>query len=122
MFANLIHCAIQELYSLGVTKPKQILRALVDKQIETSGTTQLNNYLKPFVLHKQWIVTFVTTDWLQSTCTCPIFYKHYICKHMVGLAIVNNLYDPPPEAKATLFQNKRRPGRPSKSSKALVID
>ena len=38
--------AIQELYSLGVTKPKQILRALVDKKIETPGTTQLNNYLK----------------------------------------------------------------------------
>ena len=103
---------------------KKLTDTEIDKYIKNC---KLFNYrtFDTFVKHhhnRLWIVTFVTTDWLQSTCTCPIFYKHYICKHMVGLAIVNNLYDPPPEAKATLFQNKRRPGRPSKSSKALVID
>lgn len=26
-------------------------------------------------------------NWINGKCTCPAYFKHYICKHMVGIAI-----------------------------------
>jgi hypothetical protein len=38
-----------------------------------------------------WRVTIQTTDvksiWKKSSCTCPTFFKKYICKHIIGTAI-----------------------------------
>lgn len=39
---------IETLYSSGITKPKQIMRALVDKGIPTPTTQQLYNFLKRY--------------------------------------------------------------------------
>ena len=25
------------------------------------------------------------TNWKKSTCTCPIYFKQYICKHIIGM-------------------------------------
>ncbi len=45
-----------------------------------------------------------------------------MCKHMIGLAIRLKLSKPPPAAKDVPIGEKRRRGRPRKSTKALLID
>ena len=70
-----------------------------------------------------WRVILPTdgTKWLDSQCNCPGFFKKFICKHIVGLAIRLNYCKPPPAAKNVKIGEKRRRGRPSKAKKALLI-
>ncbi|KAL0821529.1 hypothetical protein ABMA28_004986 [Loxostege sticticalis] len=60
-------------------------------------------------------------NWKKGSCTCPQFYKKYICKHLLGLAIRLKLATPPSEAKALPIGQKRKRGRPTKSRPALII-
>lgn len=60
-------------------------------------------------------------DWMHGKCNCPAFYKNYMCKHIIGLAIRLKLANPPPEAKNVLIGQKRKRGRPSKAKPALII-
>jgi hypothetical protein len=50
-----------------------------------------------------------------------MFYKHYMCKHVMGLAIRLKLTSPPLEAKNVPIGQKRKRGRPTKSKPALII-
>ena len=77
-----------------------------------------DSYVKQH-LQRMWIVSVPNADWKKSTCNCPIYLKLYICKHIVGVAIINKEYVPPPHAKNELFNCKRKRGRLSKVSKAL---
>jgi len=36
-----------------------------------------------------WKIIFDFDDWSRSTCTCPVYLKQYICKHMVAIAHIN---------------------------------
>jgi hypothetical protein len=45
-----------------------------------------------------------------------------MCKHRIGLAIRLKSAKPPPAAKEIPIGQKRKRGRPNKSSKALIID
>ena len=65
------------------------------------------------------VVDFDKTNWLNSTCNCPVFFKKYICKHICAIAISMSLYIPPPRAKATPFKKCRKRGRPAQVSTAL---
>ena len=38
-----------------------------------------------------WLVTFKLENWLESTCTCPVYLKSYMCKHLIGLAVQKKL-------------------------------
>ncbi|KAJ8713391.1 hypothetical protein PYW07_013761 [Mythimna separata] len=60
-------------------------------------------------------------DWMYGKCNCPAFYKNYMCKHIIGLAIRLKLANPPPEAKNVLIGQKRKRGRPSKAKPALIV-
>ena len=74
-----------------------------------------------------WRVTIVTTDinsiWKKNTCTCPSFFKKYICKHIIGIAIRTI-----PEIRKSIrlaaknlpLTAKRKTGRPALAKKALV--
>jgi hypothetical protein len=71
-------------------------------------------------------VYFVTlpkesSDWKRGTCSCPSFFKKYMCKNVVGLAIRSKFCIPPVEAKNIPIGQKRKRGRPSKAKKALLI-
>jgi uncharacterized Zn finger protein len=66
------------------------------------------------------MITFNKSDWKMSTCTCQPFQKKYLCKHVVGLAVKNNLYSLRPEAKTVPLGERRGPGRPKKAKKALL--
>ena len=59
--------------------------------------------------------------WLDGMCSCPEFFKKFMCKHVVGMAIRLNYCKPPSAAKQVKIGEKRRRGRPKKFTKALVI-
>ena len=60
--------------------------------------------------------------WKEGTCTCPCFLKKYMCKHVIGLSIRLKYVKPLPAAKQVPIGEKRKRGRPNKSSKALIED
>lgn len=59
--------------------------------------------------------------WLNGKCTCPIFFKNYMCKHVIGLAIRLKYVTPPAEAKNIPIGQKRKRGRPAKARPALIV-
>ena len=70
-----------------------------------------------------WIVDMpVNKNWIESTCSCPQFFKGYICRHVVGQAIRLKLVTPPPAAKNIPIGQKRKRGRPKLASRALLVD
>jgi len=74
-------------------------------------------------MKKIWVVNFLKANWeSESTCSCPVFLKSIICKHIIGLAIKLNLYEVCSEAKSVPIGQKRKRGRPIKASAALIVD
>src|ERR1700710_514569 len=70
-----------------------------------------------------WKVTFIENDWKKSVCTCPVFQKENLCKHLLAIAS---------KMKKLLFPNavtvdevpigQLRPwGRPKGSTQALLL-
>jgi hypothetical protein len=69
------------------------------------------------------------SNFLQGTCTCPAYYKHYICKHILGIALRLSAQSPdlcdakiciPNPAKNTSLKGtSRAPGRPPNAPSAL---
>lgn len=70
-----------------------------------------------------WRVALPTqqTAWVNGKCTCPIFFKNYMCKHIIGLAIRLKYVAPPAQAKSVPIGQKRKRGRPAKARPALII-
>jgi MULE transposase domain len=62
------------------------------------------------------------SEWTKGICNCPNFFKEYICKHVIGMAIRLKFCKPPPAAKDVPLGEKRKRGRPRKATKALLID
>ena len=55
-----------------------------------------------------------------SNCTCPMFYKRYICKHFLGTLIRFKLLICPDKAKDVPIGYIRSVGRPKQAKKALM--
>jgi hypothetical protein len=70
-----------------------------------------------------WCVTLPMDKlkWDEGVCNCPAFFKKFMCKHVIGMAIRLNHCKPPPAAKDVQIGEKRRRGRPSKAKKALIV-
>ena len=65
--------------------------------------------------------TFINSqNWRNSSCTCAIFLKSYVCKHVIGIAIRLGLAEAPLEAKNVPLGQKRKRGRPSRAKPALI--
>lgn len=62
-----------------------------------------------------------SNNWRKGTCTCPSFYKKFICKHLVGMAMRYKLVEPPLAAKSVPLGQKRKRGRPKKAKHALIV-
>ncbi|KAJ3641881.1 hypothetical protein Zmor_028351 [Zophobas morio] len=73
---------------------------------------------------KIWIVTLPDNkeNWMNGRCTCPSFFKEYICKHIIGLSISLKYVGPPPSAKQVPIGKKPSRGRPKLATRALLID
>lgn len=70
-----------------------------------------------------WLVHFSSNDWkMKSSCTCPVFFKQHICKHIVAFALNENLIECPQTACPLLIAPRNQPGRPKNASKALQKD
>ena len=60
-------------------------------------------------------------NWMvKGSCTCPVYFKEYMCKHIVGLALSLQLAEAPLAARNVPLGEKRRPGRPAQSVLALL--
>jgi hypothetical protein len=91
------------------------------KKMENFKFRSFDSYVK--FIERLWIVHYCHNNMYESTCSCPIFMKNYICKHIVSIAIINKEYEVKPEAKIDSNLNaKRVRGRPKKSTKALVVE
>lgn len=55
--------------------------------------------------------------WLGGQCNCPAFFKKFMCKRVVGLAMRSNYCKLPPAAKNIKVAEKRRRGRRWKAIK-----
>lgn len=69
-----------------------------------------------------WDVKLKKDDWKKGTCTCPVFMVRYMCHHIIDFALRLDLTTPPPEVTSIPIGSKRKPGRPTKASKALIVD
>ena len=59
-------------------------------------------------------------SWTNGTCSCPVFLKQYVCKHLIGVAIRLKKAKPPAAAKSIPIGQKRRRGRPKLAKPALL--
>lgn len=86
------------LYSSENEEKDPINQAAVDKYLKM----QWNSFdVFKINLHLMWIVTMTPTEneWLKATCTCQIFLKKFMCKHISGIAIRLKLAKPPAQLK-----------------------
>lgn len=68
-----------------------------------------------------WMAHISRDNWkMQSSCTCPVFFKQYMCKHIVALAIQENLVSCPETADRMLPAAKRGPVQSKNASKSLM--
>lgn len=58
---------------------------------------------------------------LFSQCNCIDFFKNYMCKHTVGIALRRKIAILPATAIPTLLTKTRKAGRPAKAAKALLV-
>lgn len=91
-----------------------------EKPIVIPDTFQSFNEFKEKIF-TSYKINLPQESWDMGTCNCSVFMKQFICKHVVGLAIRLKLTKPPTEAKNLPIGAKRKPGRPSKAKKALII-
>jgi hypothetical protein len=56
-----------------------------------------------------WCITLAKdrSIWLDGICNCPAFFKKFMCKHVVGIAIRLNYCTPPPVAKDVKIGEKK---------------
>ena len=71
-------------------------------------------------------VPLTESNWKQGSCTCPAYFKKYLCKHIVGIALRQTLVTKasllmPIQAKNIPIGSKRKVGRPALAKTALIM-
>lgn len=56
-----------------------------------------------------------------SLCSCPVFMKKYVCKHILGVALRLHLAKAPADANPSKLNDKKKRGRPKLAKKALIV-
>lgn len=72
-----------------------------------------------------WLVNFCADKddamWMKkSTCSCPVFFKQNLCKHIVAIALQQEIIDCPLTSNPLLIAPRRKPGRSKNATKALM--
>jgi hypothetical protein len=66
------------------------------------------------------VVQLIEVNWKLSTCTCPSWFKHYMCKHIIGIAYRQQLFEEFPQDSLSITLGQvASAGRPRKMTKAL---
>ncbi|CAF3990042.1 unnamed protein product [Rotaria magnacalcarata] len=76
-----------------------------------------------FEIVEKWSKCYEKVDklkWLDGVCNCAAFFKKFMCKHVVSMAIRLDHCKPPPAAKNVKIGDKKSRGRPSKSKKSVT--
>lgn len=112
---------------IGLTKTDSLTQTFTVAN-SSEATIELGKTWKSFDEYKQvafacWVVVMPIekTEWKNGECNCPQFFKHYMCKHVIGLAIRMKYASPPAEAKNIPIGIKRKRGRPAKAKPALIV-
>lgn len=64
---------------------------------------------------------FDKTAWCtESICTCKYFYSNFICKHIVGLALLTKIKKTTKEMLSNPISKKQARGRAAKAKRALI--
>ena len=68
-----------------------------------------------------WKITINKDNWKLSTCTCPIYFKQYICKHIIGFSILLKIVGKqmPNNARDDVIGSQRGRGRPRRQFRSL---
>lgn len=105
-------------YFISARDLQSITQANLDKY-ENKKWTTFNQFKKSFDI---WCMEMENdSDWKTSKCNCPAFFKNYICKHVVGMAIRLKYYKSPAAAKTVPIGEKRKRGRTAKAKPALLV-
>lgn len=68
-----------------------------------------------------WIVQFSNEDWkVNSQCTCPVYFKQRMCKHILAIAMRDKHMECPQNANLVRLAPRRQTGRPKNASAALM--
>ena len=67
-----------------------------------------------------WIIKINRSNLYESTWTCPVYLKSWLCKHTAGMCIGLKLMSVPPETKLIPMGQKRKRGKSSKAKRALI--
>ncbi|CAF1299447.1 unnamed protein product [Rotaria sordida] len=107
-----------KIYYIPARDLQSISQASLNKYKNKTWST-FNQFTKSFDI---WCMEMDNgSDWRKSKCNCPGFFKNYICKHVVGMAIRLKYCKPPPSAKTVPIGEKRKRGRPAKAKPALLV-
>lgn len=60
-------------------------------------------------------------NWINGSCTCPGYYKEFLCKHIVGIAMRHKYLAVPIDAKIVPTSSQRKRGRPPIAKRALLL-
>lgn len=70
-----------------------------------------------------WIVQFIENNWkINSKCTCPIYFKQRMCKHILAIAMRDKKLERPQNANPVQLAPRRKTGRPRNATLALMRD
>lgn len=70
-----------------------------------------------------WLVKFVNESWkVNSSCTCPVYFKERICKHILAIELREKLMICPQDTNPILLVPRRKPGRSKNATKVLMRD
>lgn len=67
-----------------------------------------------------WRITLNKDNWKLSTCSCPMYFKRYMCKHIIGVSLRSKLVKAPNAAKLIPLNQTRGVGRPRLAASALI--
>ena len=67
------------------------------------------------------VVEYEANDWKDSKCNCPYFFKTFLCRHVIFMAVLNTKVKIPLQYKGIPIDGKKRRGRVSKAKKVYKI-
>lgn len=100
--------------------PKENATFSYYKSLTKQKWTSFDEYVT-YAYQMFWLVSLDETEWkTQSTCTCPVFLKQHICKHIVALALREEMVECPNNANPMLLAARNKPGRKKNAYKSLM--
>lgn len=110
-----------------VSEKRQNIIIYTSHENEESEEIAVDNEWKSFkhyrssleVIHTTFTYPVTADNWRNGKCDCGVFFKEFMCPHVIGIALRLKCAMAPPEAKTIPIGQKRKRGRPAKAKSAL---